>query len=65
MTMREHLVGQEQRLSVEIYNGNIFMGLIYPTEKGIKVVSSNIPNNPEAAIKIERKSIPEIFINLV
>lgn len=61
ITIREY----EERLSVEIYNGSAFMGLICPTEKGIKIVSSRIADNPEAAIKIERRSMPEIFINLI
>mgnify|MGYP001582939541 CR=1 FL=1 len=53
---------------VEIWNESTFMGAIYPTERGIKVVSKFIADNPEGAIKIDRSKlppIPAILINLV
>ena len=52
----------------EIWNEGEFMGTIYPTEKGIKVVSKHIAKDPESAIKIGRSKslpIPAILINLV
>lgn len=52
---------------VEIWNGSTLMGAIYPTERGIKVVSKFIVNDPEGAIEIDRSKlppIPAILINL-
>ena len=66
--MAEHSVKLERGQIVEVWNGEVFMGAIYPTEKGIKVISKYIAKNPEAAIKIERGKlppIPVILINLI
>jgi len=66
--MTEHLVEIDQRQIVEIWNGNVFMGTIYPTDHGIKVISKYIVENPEAAIRIDRSKllpIPAILINLI
>jgi len=52
---------------VEIWNGSTLMGVIYPTERGVKVLSKYILHNPEGAIEIDREkspSIPAILINL-
>ena len=52
----------------EIWNEGEFMGAIYPTEKGIKVVSKYIARDPESAIEIDRSKlspIPAILINLI
>lgn len=52
----------------EIWNGSTLMGVIYPTERGIKVVSKYLIDDPEGAIKIERDTqipIPAILINLI
>ena len=64
----EHSIEPERGQIVEVWNGKVFMGAIYPTEKGIKVVSKYIAENPEAAIKINRSKlppIPAILINLI
>ena len=37
LKMAAHLVKPEHRQIVEAWNGEVFMGAIYPTEKGIKV----------------------------
>lgn len=53
---------------IEIWSGTTLMGAIYPTERGIKVVSKFIVNNPEGAVEIDRNKlppIPSILINLV
>ncbi len=66
--MAEHSVKPERGQIIEVWNGNVFMGAIYPTENGIKVVSKYIANNPEAAIEIDRSKlppIPAILINLI
>ncbi len=68
LRMAEHSIEPERGQMVEIWNGNIFMGAIYSTENGIKVISKYIANNPEVAIKIDRSSlppIPAILINLI
>jgi len=49
----------------EIWNKGKFVGAIYPTEKGIKVVSKYIIKDPESAIEIDRSEIPAILINLI
>jgi hypothetical protein len=68
LKMAEHSIEPDQRKIVEIWNGNVFMGAIYPTNQGIKVISKYIANNPEAAIKVDRSElppIPAILINLI
>jgi len=52
----------------EIWNKGKFVGAIYPTEKGIKVVSKYIARDPESAIEIDKSKlspIPAILINLI
>ena len=54
----------------EIWNEGKFMGTIYPTEKGIKVVSKYIMKDPESVMEIDRSKwpwppIPAILINLI
>ncbi len=66
--MAEHSVEPERGQIVEIWKDDVFMGAIYPTENGIKMVSKYIADNPEAAIKIDRGKlppIPVILINLI
>ena len=68
LKMAEHSVEPERGQMVEIWNGDAFMGAIYPTNSGIKVVSKYVANNPEAAIKVDRSKlppIPAILINLI
>lgn len=68
LKMAEHSIEPERGSIVEIWNDKVFMGAIYPTEKGIKVISKYIAENPEAAIKIDRSKlppIPAILINLI
>ncbi len=68
LKMAGHSIEPERGQMVEIWNGNIFMGAIYSTENGIKIISKYIANNPEVAIKIDRSSlppIPAILINLI
>lgn len=68
LKMARHLIEPDQRKIVEIWNGDVFMGAIYPTNQGVKVVSKYIADNPEAAIKIDRSKlppIPVILINLI
>jgi len=67
--MAEHSLEPDRQI-VEVWNGNVFMGAIYPTDTGIKVVSKYIADNPEAAIKVDRSKlfpppIPAILINLI
>jgi len=64
----QHSIKPERGLVVEIWNGDVFMGSIYPTENGIKIISKYIADNPEAAIKVDRGGfppIPAILINLI
>ncbi len=52
---------------VEIWDRDEMIGVVYPTELGIKVVSKFIPDNLEGVIHIERHKpvpIPEILINI-
>jgi len=68
LRMAKHSVEPERGQMVGVWNGNVFMGAIYPTDNGIKVVSKYIANNPEAAIKVDRSKlppIPAILINLI
>jgi hypothetical protein len=68
LKMAEHSLEPDHRQIVEVWNGNVFMGAIYPTDTGIKVVSKYIADNPEAAIKVDRSKlppIPAILINLI
>jgi len=66
--MAGHSIESERGQMVEVWKGDVFMGAIYPTDNGIKVVSKYIADDPEAAIKVDRSklpSIPEILINLI
>ncbi len=52
---------------IEIWDGATFVGAIYPTDQGIKLISKYIADNPEAAIKIDRSELsllPAILINI-
>lgn len=49
----------------EIWNKGKLMGAIYPTEKGIKLVSKYIADDPESAIKIDRSKLPPIPVILI
>lgn len=68
LRMAEHLIESDRRQMIEIWNGDVLMGSIYPTNNGVKIVSKYIANNPEAAIRIDRSKlppIPAILINLI
>lgn len=68
LRMAGHSIESERGQMVEVWKGDVFMGAIYPTDNGIKVVSKYIADDPEAAIKVDRSklpSIPEILINLI
>lgn len=67
LRIAEHSVKQGTKL-FEILQDEEVVGAIYPTERGIKVVSRYLMDNPESAIKIERDKlppIPAILINLI
>jgi len=67
LKIAEHSVKPERGQIVEVWNGDVFMGAIYPTDNGIKIVSKYIAENPEAAVKVDRSKlppIPAILINL-
>ncbi len=52
----------------EIVQDKEVVGAIYPTDRGIRIVSRYLLKDPESAIKIERDSeppIPAILINLI
>lgn len=52
---------------VEIWESGEFIGAIYPTEVGVKLVSKYLVSDPEGAIEIERDKlppIPAILINI-
>jgi len=66
LTMGEHDYRPGVKM-IEIWSGTTLMGAIYPTERGIKVVSKFIVDNPEGAIEADRSKlppIPAILINL-
>lgn len=68
LKMAEHPVGLERGQMIEIWNGAILMGAVYPTDNGIKVISKYIADKPEAAIRVDRSKlppIPAILINLI
>ncbi len=51
----------------EIWDQDTFIGAIYPTDQGIKVVSKFIIDDPEGAVVIDRSKlppIPAILINI-
>jgi hypothetical protein len=53
---------------VEILQDGKVVGSIYPTEKGIKILSSYLYEDPEGALDIEKDKlprIPAILINLL
>jgi len=60
----EHLHKPGQKL-IEVWNEGNLMGTIYPTERGIKVISKHIADDPQGAIVIEKSPpIPAILIRL-
>ncbi len=62
--MAEDLEKPGQQL-IEVWEEGEFMGSIYPTEKGIKVISKHIADDPEGAIVINKSPpIPAILIRL-
>ena len=68
LKMVQHSVEPWRGQMVEIWNGEVFMGAVYPTEKGIKIISKYVVVNPEKAVEIERNKlppIPAILINLI
>jgi len=68
LKMAEHSIEPDQGKIIEIWNGDVLMGTIYPTNQGIKVVTKYIVDNPEEAIKVDRSKlppIPTILINLI
>lgn len=53
---------------VEILQNGEVVGSIYPTEKGIKILSRYLYDDPESAVEIERDKlppIPAVLINLL
>jgi len=51
---------------IEVWNGGIFMGSIYPTERGIRVISKYLGEDPKTAIKVDNlPPVPAILVNLV
>lgn len=52
---------------VEIYRGNILMGIIYPHKEGIHIVSKHLGINPEDKVKTVREGniqIPTLLVSL-
>ena len=63
----EHEIERDTQI-VEIIQDGEVVGAIYPTERGIKIISRYLFENPEGAIEIERGKlppIPAILINLI
>lgn len=63
----EHRYKTDEQV-VEIWKEGKLIGVIYSTERGIKIVSKYIAAHPEAAIEIERDKlslIPAILVNLI
>lgn len=50
---------------VEIWDGDSLMGAIYSTDRGIKVVSKFIAEDPEGAVEIDRSMLPPIPVILI
>ncbi len=62
--MAEDLHKPEQQL-IEVWEKGELMANIYPTEKGIKVISKHVADDPQGAIVIDKSSpIPAILIRL-
>ena len=67
LKMAEHSVKAGVQ-AVEVWSGDVFLASIYPTQRGIKVISKYIVGNPEGAVEIERGKqppIPAILINIL
>lgn len=65
--MAEHSIKRGVEIC-EILQKDEVVGTIYPTEKGIKIVSRYLMDDPESAIEIDRSKlppIPAILINLI
>jgi hypothetical protein len=60
----DHKIKKGEKL-IEIWEGENFIGSIYPTEKGIKIVSKHFINSPEAAIKIDKTALSAILIDIL
>jgi len=55
-------------LIVEIMQGEVVVGAIYPTEKGVKIISRYLYHDPKSAIEIEEDKllpIPAVLVNLI
>ena len=67
LRITEHTIKEGVKLLEILQNGEV-VGAIYPTERGIKIVSRYLMDDPESAIEIERNKfppIPAILINLI
>ncbi|MFH0805451.1 MAG: hypothetical protein V1901_00995 [Patescibacteria group bacterium] len=67
LRITEHTIKRGTKL-VEILQDGEVVGAVYPTERGIKIVSRYLLENPESAIEIERDKlppIPAVLINLI
>ena len=72
--MANHLLDANQgRKVVEVWRGGAFQATIYPTEKGIKVVSKHFPLEPNKPEKVKEERVEvdcngfltAVLINLV
>ncbi len=69
LRIAEHTEKQGVKVKLfEIVQGEEVVGAIYPTDRGIRIVSRYLLENPESAVEIERDNlppIPAILINLI
>lgn len=68
LRMAEHDIHRGRQI-VEVWDGATLMGAIYPTERGVKVISKFlVGREPQTFIEIERRppapEIPAILIHL-
>ena len=65
--LADHDIKPGVRLVEIIQNGEVVRA-IYPTERGIKIVSRYLMDDPASAVKIDRSKlppIPAVLINLL
>lgn len=67
LRIADHKIRPGVKVYEIIQNGEV-VGTIYPTDRGIKVVSRYLIDNPESAVEIERDKappIPALLINFI
>lgn len=59
-----HTLNKEQVRIYEVWDGDRFIAAIYPTERGVKIVSKYIENR-EDLLQVEPLEPPAILVNIL